>query len=147
MSTSFHLCQAADLATLASLTERRRAETGMASNPEQLAKGLAPLCAGTDQGAAYLFGPVKAPVGYLTLTFSWNPDSAAPEATIRDLFIRPSVRRRGLATEAISGIARALRSGGIAHLTASLPDDPALMALAAKCGLRTTGLAPVARAL
>lgn len=143
MSTSYHLCTPDDLPQLSALCLRRAEESGAQPDPSTLEAGLAPLCAGGAEGAAYLFGPIKAPVGYMVLTFSWAPDLAAPVASIHDVFIRPSVRQRGLASTAVSGVARALREGGIARIDAQLSDDPASRALAARCGFtpaQTTSL-------
>lgn len=148
MSTSFHLCQPGDLDTLLGLVQRRMEEAGTPGDPDHLRAGLAPLIAGDGAGAAYLFGPLKAPVGYLALTIGWSVALAAPEARVVDLFIRPSVRRRGLAANALAGVGSALRAGGVRALHMDLPDNPALMNLARKAGFaRVPGQIPTTRAL
>lgn len=137
MSTSFHLCQSTDLDLLVSLAMRRAEEAGTQADEDRLRAGLAPLAEQSGDGAAYLFGPAKAPVGYLVLTFGWSIPLAGREARIADLYIRPSVRRRGLATEALIGIGNALRGGGLKAMHVTLPEgDAALMNLASKAGFR-----------
>lgn len=121
MSTAYHLCQPEDLDLLISLALRRTEEAGADYEEETLRAGYAPLCAGGSEGAAYLFGPARAPVGYLAITFGWSVPLAAPEARIVDMYIRPSVRRRGLAGEALRAVSRGLREGGIKAIHVELP--------------------------
>lgn len=147
MTTALHLAGPDDLSVLLSLVQRRHEEAGQSPDPDHLRRALTPLCAGGQEGAAYLFGPTRAPVGYLSLTFAWSIDAAAPVARICDVYIRPSIRQRGLAATAVSGVARALRDGGIARIDAGLLDDAASRALAARCGFVPTDTATVSRRL
>lgn len=135
MSTSFHLCTADDLTALSNLMARRQEEAGQDPDAERIAAGLAPLLDASADGAAYVFGPPKAPVGYLALTFNWSLPLAARQAEIADLYIRPNVRRRGLATEAVHTVTTALRTAGIAAMGFEAPaDNEAMVRLARRLG-------------
>lgn len=121
MTTALHLASPDDLTSLLTLVQRRHEETGQSADPEQLRRALTPLTQGGPEGAAYLLGPARAPVGYVLTTFAWSLMDAAYTAHIEDLYIRPQIRGRGIASEAIAALARALRTGGIASLRAALP--------------------------
>lgn len=91
-------------------------EMGFATTQEQQTAAVAPLLAGSPHGAIWLIGPRKAPVGYLTITFGWSLEFGGMDAFVDELFTRPAVRKRGMGSEALAGISKALGEGGVRAL-------------------------------
>ena len=75
--------------------------------------GVAPLLDGIPHGCAYLIGPPRAPIGYVVITFGWSLEFGGLDAIIDELYIRPGVRGRGIASEALTALPRALKDGGL----------------------------------
>jgi ribosomal protein S18 acetylase RimI-like enzyme len=88
---------------------------------------LQPLLDGMPQGAIYLIGPARAPLGYVVLSFGWSLPLAGMEARVEELYIRPPVRGRGIATEVLGSLPRALAQAGVKaiHLHLSAASDRA----------------------
>ncbi len=122
---SLHLAQAEDFDRLIALAHAHHEELGQDSTPEALAAALEPLLTGVPHGAAWLIGPRRAPVGYVAVSFGWCIAHGGLEARVDELFIRPAVRGRGMAREALLALGKALRDGGVAVLHLKrLHDDP-----------------------
>ncbi len=134
MTTSIHLCGEREAARLADLMVRARAEAGQDVTVETLVDLIAPLLAGTAQGAAWLFGPTKAPTGYVVLSFRYSVAEGGTVATVEEIFVRPAIRRRGIATEVLLALSKALSDGGITALSADFDSD-ILHRLATRAGL------------
>jgi len=88
-------------------------EAGIKSTQEQRHAGIAPLLDGIPHGCAYLIGPPRAPIGYIVITFGWSVEFGGLDAIIDELYIRPGVRGRGIASEALIALPRALAGGGL----------------------------------
>lgn len=138
MTTSITLAGPDALDRVLALLERRETEAG---GPEwdaaerDLRSGLvAPLLAGGPEGAVWLIGPVRAPLGLAVVTFGWSLRGGR-EAWLEELFIRPSVRRRGIGREVVHGVAVSLRSGGMRRFHARLATEArAARTFLAACG-------------
>ena len=113
MTTALHLAGAGDLDRLMALSAACHGELGIARSDEERRDGLAPLLDGMPQGAIYLIGPARAPLGYIVLSFGWSLPLAGMEARVEELFIRPPVRARGIATEVLGSLPRALGQAGV----------------------------------
>lgn len=135
MSAIAHLCGPYDLARLEPLVTRAREEAGQPT--EAIGAALTPLLHGGPEGAAYLFGPPRAPVGYGIITFSYSPTLGAMTATIAELYVRPSIRRRGIGEEALRTLAKTLAQGGIETLNLTPGGSEDLERLAQKLGFET----------
>ena len=135
--TQIHLCTAGNAPALHALLDRFAEEYGLDTQPEARHAALAPLLDGSPYGMAYLLGPARAPVGYVVVTLGWSLELGGQEAFIDEIFIRPSVRGRGLAGEALLAIGRALGQAGVRaiHLEV-LRDDPGHHRLYEKAGFR-----------
>lgn len=85
-----------------------------------------PLLAGSPLGAIWLIGPARAPLGYIMVTFAWSVEAGGMVGWISEIYMRPSVRKRGIGTETLHAIAVALRAGGIKALHADIgtADNP-----------------------
>jgi len=128
VSTALHLCTTDDAPVLTTLIARFHDEFGLEQDPDSRASALAPLLGGSPYGAAYLLGPRKAPVGYLVVTFGWGIELGGMEAWIDEIYVRPNVRGRGIATEVLAAIARVLRGAGVKviHLEVARDDAAAI---------------------
>lgn len=110
MTTAIHLCGPEQEEQLLTLIARCHDELGITSTPEHRKAAATPLLRGAPQGAAYLFGPARAPTGYVVVSFGWSIQLGGMTATIDDIYIRPSVRRRGIGREVVHAIARMLKA-------------------------------------
>ena len=129
------LCRPEDAERLADLMFRFAAEYRLAGQDEARNAAVRPLLEGSPYGAAYLFGPPRAPTGYLVVTFGWSIELGGMEAWIDEIYVRTAVRGRGLATEALFALARALREAEVAAIHLEVDrDDPAAQKLYHKCG-------------
>jgi len=89
--------------------------------------GLAPLLDGIPHGVAYLIGPARAPIGYIVVTFGWSVEFGGLDAIVDEIYVRPPVRGRGIATEVLHALPRALAQGGVKaiHLEVDRTNDTA----------------------
>ncbi|KAA9005589.1 GNAT family N-acetyltransferase [Histidinibacterium aquaticum] len=120
--TAITLCTTEHAAKLLPLVERCHEESGIESTEESREAAVLPLLEGSPLGAAWVLGLVRAPVGYIVVTFSWSLELGGMVGAIDELWVRPSVRRRGIATEALHGISGALSDGGVQALNLQVPE-------------------------
>ncbi|APE43722.1 GNAT family N-acetyltransferase [Sulfitobacter alexandrii] len=113
MSASLTLGKPEHLDKLLALVAAFHAEEGIELSDEARHAGVAPLLEGIPYGAAYLIGPPRAPIGYIVITFGWSVEYGGLDAIIDELYIRPGVRGRGIASEALIALPRALADGGL----------------------------------
>lgn len=126
MSAALHLAKPDDLAVLTRLVAAFHAEEGIHHHSEDSRRaGLAPLLEGNPLGAAYLIGPQRAPIGYVVITFGWSVEFGGMDAFVDELFIRPGVRGRGVATEVLQSLGKALGQAGVKALHLEVDHDNA----------------------
>ncbi|KIN61257.1 Acetyltransferase, GNAT family [Sulfitobacter noctilucae] len=113
MSAALTLGKPEHLDRVCSLCEAFHAEAGITSTDEARYAGIAPLLEGSPYGAIYLIGPPRAPIGYMAICFGWSVEFGGLDAIIDELYVRPGVRGRGIATEALIALPRALAEGGL----------------------------------
>lgn len=113
MSAALTLAKPDHLDKLVALCAAFHAEEGISQTDEARVKGLSPLLEGLPYGAVYLIGPARAPIGYIVICFGWSVEFGGLDAIIDELYIRPGVRGRGIATEALIALPRALAGGGL----------------------------------
>lgn len=82
-----------------------------------------PLLDGSPLGAVWLIGPTRAPLGYLLVTFGWSVPHGGMIGWLAEMYIRPSVRNRGIGTEVVHAVTVSLREAGLRALLAT-PDTP-----------------------
>lgn len=135
MSTAIHLATSADLDALLTLVARFHEEMGIASDDAMRRAGLEPLLEGSPLGAAYLFGPARAPIGYVVVTFGWSLEFGGMDSFVDEIYIRPSVRNRGIGTETLIAVGKALQGAGVTALHLEVKrDDRATQRLYEKAG-------------
>lgn len=122
---SLHLARAEDLPRLLPLVAAFHDHQGFGTTPEHQHDAVLPLLEGSPHGAIWLIGPRRAPVGYVAVSFGWSVEFGGLDAIVDELFIRTAVRGRGMGGEALDGLAKALKEGGIRalHLEAQQGDD------------------------
>ncbi|MBJ6373392.1 GNAT family N-acetyltransferase [Sedimentitalea arenosa] len=123
MSAALHLAGPEDLDRLATLVARFHEETGITLDDESRRAGLLPLLEGIPHGAAYLIGPSRAPIGYVVVTFGWSVEFAGLDGFIDELYLRRAVRGRGIATEVLSSLPKALAAAGLKGLHLEVDRD------------------------
>lgn len=125
MTTAIHLATPDDAPRLLALISAFHSETGIDQTDEHRQAALAPLLQGSPLGAAWLFGPTKAPTGYCIITFGWSMEMGGMDAFVDELYIRPNVRKRGIASEVLMAIASSLSDVGVKaiHLEVDRNDD------------------------
>lgn len=126
MSAALTLATAEHLDRLVALSGAFAEEMGFAADPAQRAEALSPLLSGTSpHGAVYVIGPGRAPVGYVALSFGWSLEFGGLDAVIDEIYVRPQVRGRGVATQVLQALAMALRGAGVRglHLEVAREDE------------------------
>ena len=128
MSAALTLAKPAHLDKLMKLCAAFHAEEGITLSDEGREAGLLPLLEGQPYGAVYLIGPASAPIGYIVICFGWSVEFGGLDAIIDELYIRPGVRGRGIATEALIALPRALSGAGLRaiHLEVDRTNEAAL---------------------
>lgn len=88
-------------------------------------RAVGELLADASLGEAWLLRDGKASVGYFVLTFGFDLEFGGRQATLTDLYVAPSHRRRGLASEAIHLAENVLAKRGIGALELQVERDNA----------------------
>ncbi len=127
MSAALHLAKPEDLDRLMTLVAAFHAEMAIDSTEESRENALAPLLDGIPLGCVYLIGPARAPLGYIVLTFGWSVEFGGMDAFVDEIYIRPAVRKRGIASEVLIDLPKALAEGGLkaVHLEVDREDESA----------------------
>jgi GNAT superfamily N-acetyltransferase len=138
MSAALTLAGPEHLDRLLPLVAAFHAEAEIAQSGEARRAALAPLLDGIPHGTVYLIGPPKAPIGYIIITFGWSVEFGGLDGFVDEFFIRPGVRGRGIATEVLLSLPRALAAAGLRalHLEVETGHDGARR-LYAKAGFKS----------
>ena len=127
MTAALTLALPAHAAALLPLVAAFHAECGIDTTEDHRAGAIAPLLDGAPHGAIYLIGPTRAPIGYIAVSFGWSLEMGGLDGFVDELFIRPPVRGRGIATEVLLSLPRALGDAGLRalHLEVDSGDEKA----------------------
>jgi ribosomal protein S18 acetylase RimI-like enzyme len=123
MSAALNLARPEDLEKVLSLVTAFHAESAIDSSDDSRRAGVEPLLSGIPYGAVYLIGPARAPIGYIIVTFGWSVELGGMDAFVDELYIRPAVRGRGIATEVLSTLPTALSEAGVKALHLEVDRD------------------------
>jgi GNAT superfamily N-acetyltransferase len=121
--TALRLARPDDLPKLLPLVEAYHDHIGRPSNADHRAAALAPLLEGNPLGVVYLIGPRIAPIGYVVISFGWSVEYGGMIGTVDEVFLRPSVRGRGIGHEVLSELPKALSDAGLKALHVRIPTD------------------------
>ncbi|MFD0908883.1 GNAT family N-acetyltransferase [Ruegeria arenilitoris] len=116
MSAALRLARPEDLDRLMGLVAAFHAEAGIQQDPDQRRDALVPLLEGIPHGCIYLIGPSRAPLGYIILTFGWSVEFGGMDGFVDEIYIRPAIRGRGIATEVLLDLPKALAGAGLTAL-------------------------------
>ncbi len=116
MSAALRLARPEDLDRLMGLVTAFHTEEGIAQDADQTRNALAPLLEGIPHGCVYLIGPGRAPLGYIILTFGWSVEFGGMDGFVDEIYIRPAVRGRGIASEVLLDLPKALAGAGLTAL-------------------------------
>lgn len=124
--TSLHLCTPEDAPRLLPLIAAFHGEYGLDLDDAHREAAVMPLLEGSPHGAVWLIGPTRAPVGYIVICFGWAIELGGLDGFVDELYIRPPVRGRGLATEALSALSKQLATNGMKalHMEVDREDAP-----------------------
>lgn len=137
MSAALHLAKPEDLERLVALVTQFHAEMDIVQTDDGRRRALQPLLEGSPHGAAYLLGPQRAPIGYVIVTFGWSVEFGGLDGFVDEIYVRPGVRGRGIATEVLMALPRALSAAGLTALHLEVDrDDAATQRLYAKVGFK-----------
>lgn len=122
---ALHLAGPDDAGKLLALVAGFHTEQGFDTDDAHREGAILPLLDGSPHGAIWLIGPRRAPVGYIAVTFGWSIEFGGLDAIVDELYIRPAVRNRGMGSEALSGICKALKDAGVKalHLEVDASDE------------------------
>ncbi len=116
MSAALRLARPEDLDRLMGLVTAFHTEAQIAQDADQRREALLPLLEGIPHGCIYLIGPGRAPLGYIILTFGWSVEFGGMDGFVDEIYIRPAVRGRGIATEVLLDLPKALAEAGLTAL-------------------------------
>ncbi len=116
MSAALTLAGPEHLDRLLPLVTAFHAEAGIEQSEAERRAALAPLLEGIPHGSAYLIGPPRAPIGYIVITFGWSVEFGGLDGFIDEFYVRPGVRGRGVASEVLLSLPRALANAGLRAL-------------------------------
>ena len=116
MTAALHLAKPENLERLIALSGAFAEELGIPSEEDTRRAALKPLLEGSPHGAAYLVGPPRAPVGYAVVSFGWSLEFGGLDGLLDELYIRPPVRGRGMASEVLNALPKALAQAGLRAL-------------------------------
>ena len=117
MTQILHLATATDLDRLEPMVAAYHTLEGIETTADQRRAALAPLLEGSPHGAVWMIGPRMAPVGYVAVSFGWSIELGGLDGVLDEFWIREKVRGRGMGTEALAALIKALEGAGIVALS------------------------------
>ncbi len=116
MSASLQLAKPEHLDKVLTLVAAFHAECGIDATDAHRRAAIEPLLNGIPYGVVYLIGPARAPVGYIVVTFGWSVEFGGMDGFVDELFVRPPVRGRGIASEVLQTLPQTLAEAGLRAL-------------------------------
>jgi len=123
MSAALTLAKLEHFNHILPLVNAHHDEAKLTINSKECHAAVRSLLQGIPQGAAYLIGPPKAPIGYIIITFSWSIKLGGMDGWIDEIYVRPNVRRRGIAGEVLTSLPKALLGAGLKGLHAKVSKE------------------------
>jgi ribosomal protein S18 acetylase RimI-like enzyme len=111
--TAITLAKTEDLDRLMPLVRAFHEESVIDITEEDRIAALTPLLEGSPFGAVWLLGPSRAPIGYIVICFGWSVEFGGMDGFVDELYIRPSVRGRGIGTEVLINLPKQLSHNGL----------------------------------
>jgi len=111
--TALTLAKTDDLDRLLPLVRAFHEEGAIDVLEEERIAGLTPLLEGSPYGGVWLIGPPRSPIGYVVVCFGWSVEFGGMDGFVDELYIRPSVRGRGIGTEVLINLPKQLAKNGL----------------------------------
>lgn len=111
--TALTLAKTEDLDRLLPLVRAFHEEGAIDVLEDERLAGLKPLLEGSPYGGIWLIGPPRAPIGYVVICFGWSVEFGGMDGFVDELYIRPSVRGRGIGTEVLINLPKQLAKNGL----------------------------------
>ncbi|EAQ25084.1 MULTISPECIES: GNAT family N-acetyltransferase [unclassified Roseovarius] len=126
--TALTLARPDDLDRLLPLVAAFHDEAGISQADATRRAALLPMLEGSPHGVVYLIGPGRAPIGYIVLSFGWSVEFGGLDGYVDEFYIRPGVRGRGIGTEVMISLPKALAGAGLKalHLEVRRDNEKAL---------------------
>ena len=123
--SSLRLATMDDLDRLMPLVAGLHAQLGVVQDEDTRKAALSTLLEGSPHGAIWMIGPRSAPVGYIAVSFGWSIEFGGLDAFLDEIYVRERVRGRGMGSEALATLVRALSEQGIKamHLEVDANDE------------------------
>lgn len=121
--TALNLAKPEDFDRLAPLVTAFHQEEGIAMDADARRNAVMPILEGSPHGAIYLIGPGRAPIGYIFVCFGWSIEFGGMDGFIDEFFIRPGVRGRGIGSEVLRQLPKALGAAGMKALHLEVAHD------------------------
>ncbi|SEW04887.1 Acetyltransferase (GNAT) family protein [Cognatiyoonia koreensis] len=134
MTTAINLATEDDADRVLSLMARYHSEAGFDYDDDHRSAVIAPLLTGSPLGAVWLIGPARAPLGYVMVTFGWSVAHGGMVGWLEEVFIRASVRNRGIGTEVLHAVVVNLRQAGLKAMHVQLAPDAPAKGFCKRCG-------------
>lgn len=137
MSAALTLATPEHFEKLLPLVQAFHEEMALTTTDDARRAALMPLLEGSPHGAVYLIGPPRAAIGYVIVTFGWSIELGGLDGFVDEIFVRSAVRGRGIATEVLQALPKALADAGMRaiHLEVDREDSGA-QRLYAKTGFK-----------
>lgn len=116
MSAALHLAKPEHLEKLLPMVETFHSYHQIDQSDAMRRAGLMPLLEGSPLGAVYLIGPTVAPIGYIVVCFGWSLEYGGIDGFIDEFFIRENIRGRGIGSEVLASLAKALAGADVKAL-------------------------------
>ena len=147
--TQLTIAKPEDIDRLMKLVTDYHAEEGIDQAEDVRRAAVLPLLEGSPHGVIYLAGPARAPIGYVVVCFGWSIEFGGMDGFVDEIYIRPGVRGRGLGTEILLSLPKALAKVGMKAIHLEVADgNPRARKLYEKLGFRARdGYAMMSRPL
>lgn len=121
--SSLRLATLDDLDRLLPLVAGFHAEAGIEQDDDTRRGALTPLLEGSPHGAIWMIGPRVAPVGYVAVSFGWSIEFGGIDAFLDEIYVRERVRGRGMGSEALAALSRALSGQSVKAIHLEVDTD------------------------
>lgn len=147
--TALTIAKTDDLDRIMRLVADYHGEEGIDQSEDTRRGAILPLLEGSPHGVIYLMGPARAPIGYVAVSFGWSIEFGGMDGFVDEIYVRPAVRGRGIGTEVLHTLPKALAKAGMKAIHLEVGNEnPRARKLYEKLGFRTReGYGMMTRAL
>ena len=136
MSNRIRLAGPDDLDRVEKMVADYHGLEGIETDEAHRRAAIAPLLDGSPHGAIWLIGPRISPVGYVAVSFGWSLELGGMDGFIDEVWLREAVRGRGMGSEALSELLKALDQAGLKALHLEVSPENGATRLYRRLGFR-----------